>query len=178
MVKRVRRERQLETCMGCLALLCREQQNWPLLHAGNILRVATDILGPPPPGYCLWEYQKYQLWDPENRTMPPPKIHPGAASLPTHGRSSATVSVNSESACDTGSRILSAAQEIPLYMLPCTGKMYHLAMAGETLWHVWTEGIVMCRVSWGFCSCSAIYIQYVLCDKGARSRVPAAVPVE
>lgn len=72
-----RRERQLEACMGCLALLCREEQNWPLLLSGNILRIAVDLLGPPSPG-CgprvhvsdrLVPVCAMSFWD---RSTPPP----------------------------------------------------------------------------------------------------------
>lgn len=57
-----RRDKQLEACFGCLAAICADKENWPELLQGNILRFATDVLGPPPPGYAMWEFFEYQLW--------------------------------------------------------------------------------------------------------------------
>lgn len=57
-----RRDKQLEACFGCLAAICADKENWQELLEGNLLRFATDVLGPPPPGYAMWEFYEYQLW--------------------------------------------------------------------------------------------------------------------
>lgn len=57
-----RRDRHLEACFGCLAAMCTDKGNWPELLQGNLLRIATDVLGPPPPGFIMWEFMEFQLW--------------------------------------------------------------------------------------------------------------------
>lgn len=56
-----RRDKQLEACFGSLAAICADKGNWPELLQGNLLRLATDVLGPPPPGYVMWEFCQHQL---------------------------------------------------------------------------------------------------------------------
>eukprot|EP00892_Ulva_mutabilis_P008068 jgi/Ulvmu1/5633/UM023_0173.1 len=58
-----RRDKQLEACFGCLAAICADQSNWPELLKGNVVRVATDVLGPPPPGFVMWEFVNFRLWE-------------------------------------------------------------------------------------------------------------------
>ena len=57
-----RRDKQLEACFGALAAICAHKGNWPELLQGNLMRLATDVLGPPPPGYVVWEFVHFQLW--------------------------------------------------------------------------------------------------------------------